>query len=295
MNAANEIEAGARFQFGANWARFLSELNPERIQAAELSLKDMLGVADLRGQRFLDIGSGSGLFSLAARRLGATVHSFDFDRDSVECTQELKRRYFPGDGGWTIETGSVLDRAYLESLGTFDVVYSWGVLHHTGAMWLAIENAIGRVEPAGGRLFVALYNDQGWKSHVWWLIKRLYNRLPGSLQGAFVSAVMFANRAALMAKYTIKLRPMTAFNALRNVDRKRGMSAKYDDVDWVGGFPYEFVGFDTFTAYLEARGFAVVNARKNPSLGCSEFAVQRVARAEPIPGPHLSTMTVREG
>ena len=97
MNAAKEIEAGARFQFGANWAKFLSELNPERIQAAELSLKEMLGVADLRGQRFLDIGSGSGLFSLAARRLGATVHSFDFDRDSVECTQELKQRYFPGD------------------------------------------------------------------------------------------------------------------------------------------------------------------------------------------------------
>ena len=92
----------------------------------------------------------------------------------------------------------MLDRAYLEGLGTFDVVYSWGVLHHTGAMWLAIENAIGRVETASGRLFVALYNDQGWKSHVWWLVKRLYNRLPRALQGAFVYAVMFLTRAAVI-------------------------------------------------------------------------------------------------
>jgi 2-polyprenyl-3-methyl-5-hydroxy-6-metoxy-1,4-benzoquinol methylase len=288
MNAAKEIEAGERFQFGANWAKFLSELNPERIKAAELSLKEMLGVADLRGQRFLDIGSGSGLFSLAARRLGASVHSFDFDRDSVQCTQELKQRYFPGDDGWTIETGSVLDRAYMEGLGTFDVVYSWGVLHHTGAMWLAIENAIARVEAVRGRLFIALYNDQGWKSHVWWLIKRVYNRLPRSLQGAFVSAVMFLNHAALLLKYAIKLQPMTAINALRRVDRERGMSARYDDVDWVGGFPYEFVSFETFTAYLEARGFVVVNSKKNRSLGCSEYAVQRVARVEPLAGTRLS-------
>ena len=161
-------------------------------------------------------------------------------------------------------------------------------------MWLAIENAIGRVE-ASGRLFIALYNDQGWKSHVWWLVKRLYNRLPRSLQGAFVSAVMFLNRAAVMAKYTIKLQPMTAIKALRRADRGRGMSVKYDDVDWVGGFPYEFVGFDTFTAYLEARGFVVVNFRKNASLGCSEYAAQRTARAEPMAGPHLSAVTSREG
>ena len=213
----------------------------------------------------------------------------------MSCTQELKQRYFPGDDGWTIETGSVLDRAYLEGLGTFDVVYSWGVLHHTGAMWLAIENAIGRVETARGRLFIALYNDQGWKSHVWWLVKRLYNRLPRSLQGAFVSAVMLLTRAAVILKYTIKLQPMRAINALRRVDRGRGMSVKYDDVDWVGGFPYEFVSFDTFTAYLEARGFVVVNSRKNASLGCSEYAAQRVARAEPIAGPHLSTVTQMEG
>src|SRR5438270_7636215 len=121
-----------RFQFGKNWSRFLEVLDDERIAEAERSLVEMLEVRDLRGRSFLDVGSGSGLFSLAAKRLGATrVHSFDFDPNSVACTSELKRRFFAKDPNWTIEQGSVLDKPYLTSLGTFDIVYSWGVLHHT--------------------------------------------------------------------------------------------------------------------------------------------------------------------
>jgi 2-polyprenyl-3-methyl-5-hydroxy-6-metoxy-1,4-benzoquinol methylase len=135
---STEVAQGNRFEFGANWALFLGLMNDERIDQAVESLKMMLGVSDLQGRRFLDAGSGSGLFSLAARKLGATVHSFDFDPASVACTKELKRRYFPDDGAWTIEEGSVLDQEYLLRLGQFDVVYSWGVLHHTGAMWQAL-------------------------------------------------------------------------------------------------------------------------------------------------------------
>jgi len=275
-----EIDDKRRFEFGSNWTNFLSVLNQQRIDDAESSLKDMLGIERLDGLRFLDIGSGSGLFSLAARRLGARVHSFDFDSQSVACTRELKRRYFPDDVEWKIEQASVLDRAYLEGLGQYDIVYSWGVLHHTGAMWLALENAIGRVNTARGKLFIALYNDQGWKSHVWWLVKRVYNQLPRILRSLFVKAVMLLTYFAVFAKYTIRLKPMTAINAFRTPERERGMTSKYDRIDWVGGFPYEFVSFDTLTSYLKARGFRIINSKRNTSLGCSEWAAERTQCAE---------------
>ncbi|RMH79171.1 MAG: class I SAM-dependent methyltransferase [Calditrichaeota bacterium] len=172
--ATEEINQGERFSFGKNWSRFLATLDNERIEKAEESLREMLGVEDLAGRTFIDVGSGSGLFSLAARRLGAQVHSFDYDPDSVGCTAELKRRYFPDDDAWTVEQGSVLDREYLQGLGQFDVVYSWGVLHHTGDMWSALENVKGLVKP-GGELFIAIYNDQGYKSMRWTWIKKNYN------------------------------------------------------------------------------------------------------------------------
>src|SRR5262245_19550353 len=133
-NAQTIPQDQTRFEFGKNWTRFLESLSDIRIREAETSLREMLGVKSLHDKSFLDIGSGSGLFSLAARRLGARVHSFDYDRHSVACAAELKRRYFPNDSHWTIAQGSVLDDEYMLSLGQFDIVYSWGVLHHTGAM-----------------------------------------------------------------------------------------------------------------------------------------------------------------
>ena len=244
------------------------------------SLKTYLNVENLQGQRFLDIGSGSGLFSLAARRLGATVTSFDFDPQSVACTQELKRRYYPDDEAWRIEQGSALDRAYLESLGKFDVVYSWGVLHHTGAMWLGIENAIGCVTSDNGKLFVAIYNDQGWKSHIWWFIKLWYNRIPRILKTPYVMIVAAVTQMLVILKYTIKLKPMVAIAPLLRDESERGMSFRHDMVDWIGGFPYEFATFKTLLDYFESRGFSVITANRKTSQGCHELALKRVACAE---------------
>jgi SAM-dependent methyltransferase len=279
MSADAEIQAGNRFAFGANWTHFLATLDETRITEAENSLRDMLGIVDLHGRRFLDIGCGSGLFSLAARRLGATVHSFDFDPQSVACAQELKRRFFPHDDKWQVQQGSVLDREYIGRLGQFDIVYSWGVLHHTGSMWLAIENAISRVSPPRGTLFIAIYNDQGWKSHVWWFVKFIYNRLPRLLKKPFVIGVSVFTHALVIIKYSIKLKPMIAIAPLFSDRRERGMSARFDAIDWIGGFPFEFAKFEVLVNYLEARGFALTKYRRYDSQGCNEFVARRASDA----------------
>lgn len=138
-----------RFEFGKNWTSFLAHVDARRIEVAEQSMASLLGSDRLAGHRFLDVGCGSGLFSLAARRLGASVVSFDFDEGSVACAGELRRRFFPDDDAWTVLSGSALDREFLASLGRFDVVYAWGVLHHTGRLWEAVDNVAAAVAPEG--------------------------------------------------------------------------------------------------------------------------------------------------
>jgi 2-polyprenyl-3-methyl-5-hydroxy-6-metoxy-1,4-benzoquinol methylase len=274
MSADTEIREGSRFRFGANWTHFLALVDEARIADAETSLRKMLCVPNLQGRRFLDIGCGSGLFSLAARRLGAEVHSFDFDPKSVACARELKRRYFPDDAGWRVQAGSVLDDEFVAGLGKFDVVYSWGVLHHTGSMWVAIENAISRVAEPSGILYVAIYNDQGWKSHAWWFVKALHNRMPRFLQGPFALIMTAITHILVTLKQAIRLQPLTVISSLFKAP-PRGMSAKYDMLDWIGGFPFEFAAFETLEAYFISRGFVVKNASRCTSLGCHELALQR--------------------
>ena len=164
-----------RFAFGENWKAFLAALDEERISEATASLQGMLSCQTLEGKQFLDIGSGSGLFSLAAHRLGAEVLSIDYDRESVGCTEQLRERFADPSHRWQIQQGSVLDESLMQSIGQFDVVYSWGVLHHTGNMWRAIELAAERTRH-GGKFCIAIYNDQGHASRRWLAIKKTYNR-----------------------------------------------------------------------------------------------------------------------
>src|SRR5688500_18823576 len=235
---AIEIAQGARFEFGKNWSRFLADLNDRRIARAEESLREMLEISDLRGKSFLDVGSGSGLFSLAARRLGARVHSFDYDPHSVACARELKNRYFADDQEWTIEEGSALDADYVKSLGSFDVVYSWGVLHHTGEMWRALENAQLPVK-MGGKMFIAIYNDMGRKSSRWSWIKKTYNELPRALKTPFALIVIAPEEAKSLLSSWVSLKPGDYLRSWTQYDKNRGMNRWRDIIDWVGGYPYE--------------------------------------------------------
>lgn len=272
---AAEVASGERFEFGRNWSRFLQTLNPERIATAEASLRDMLEVEDLSGRTFVDVGCGSGLFSLAARNLGAKVHSFDFDPQSVACARELRRRYCTDSARWQVEEGSALDSEYMQSLGSFDVVYSWGVLHHTGDMWKGLANVWPLVTP-GGKLFIALYNDTGTQAERWRVIKKTYNRLPGPLKSPFAMLTAVPGALKGFLRCLLRGRPLDYFRGRSQYANRRGMSRWHDTLDWVGGYPYEVATPDEVFEYYKQRGFRLTKLHAGRvGLGCNEFVFER--------------------
>ena len=275
MTHQQEIDAGARFQFGRNWSSFLELLNDDRIVQAEKSFRDLLGVQSLTGRTFIDVGSGSGLFSLAARRLGAKVHSFDYDPQSKACTAELHRRYFPADPDWKVEEGSVLDDTYIRSLGQYDIVYSWGVLHHTGQMWKAISNAASLCKP-GGTFFIAIYNYMGGASRRWTWIKRTYCRLPAPLRLPFALAVITPIQLRSFAIHLVQGKAGAFIAEKRNYLNTRGMNWWYDQIDWIGGYPYEDAKPEEVFDFVKRLGFRLERLTTHGGgIGCNEFVFTR--------------------
>jgi len=248
---AGEIAAGERFAFGKNWLRFIDGLDEARIDAAVASVRKLTGLDTLAGKRFLDIGSGSGLFSLAAMRIGAAqVLSFDYDPDSVRCGLELKARFFPGDDRWRIAEGSILDKPFLGALGIFDIVYSWGVLHHTGDMYQAFANTAALVAPSG-LLAIAIYNDQGTKSRAWRAVKSAYCRTPGALRPLLFFPIPLLFELRWLVGDLMRGRsPLSRWQSAT-----RGMNPWRDWIDWLGGYPFEVATPEAVFDFFHAKGF----------------------------------------
>lgn len=261
------MENTERFAFGRNWQDYLAKgFSLERLAAARKTLADAVG--ELDGKTFLDVGSGSGLHAIAAESLGARVTAFDYDPGSVAATASLAQGRFP------VTRGSMLDADFLRGLGRFDVVYCWGVAHHTGSMWRALELLAGTVKP-GGTLVLSIYNDQGKPSQRWRTVKRLYNRFPVLrpllLAGAFVRLWGVKCAADLL-----RGRP---FYRWRNyAGDVRGMSAWHDLKDWTGGYPFEVAKPEQVFDFYRERGFELQRLQTQAGgIGCNEY-VLRYAR-----------------
>lgn len=266
------VDRSSHFEFGQNWLSYARTIDDTRICEAERSLRQLLPV-DLAGKSFLDIGCGSGLFSLAALRLGATpVRAIDIDECSVQATRHVLETHAPRKD-WRVDQLSILSE---QAPGRFDIVYSWGVLHHTGDMWRALDRAAACVN-RNGHLAIALYRKT-YLCPLWTLEKRAYTRSP-KLFAPIANAVF---KASWIGAHL--LRGRNPFTRIRSYYTERGMSWSHNVHDWLGGFPYESTSFDEVVAFATARGFELVrsNARRAREIGlfgsgCDEYVFVRQA------------------
>jgi 2-polyprenyl-6-hydroxyphenyl methylase/3-demethylubiquinone-9 3-methyltransferase len=264
------------FAFGKNWKSFLPYINEESVRQAENSLKEFIPMESLAGKSFIDIGCGSGLSSLAAFRLGAApITSIDVDEDSVACCQRLRDEAGSPDS-WRVLHGSVLDKKFLASLGMFDVVYSWGVLHHTGDMWPAIRNAADLVNP-GGYFYIALYNKTYGLggSERWARRKRAY------VHASRVGKVFrdYSYMAKEIGWMLLRFRNPITF--IRSYRSHRGMSWRRDVSDWLGGYPFEYASVEEVFRFMKKTypDFVLQDLKTTNYIGNNHFIFKRTGTA----------------
>ena len=265
-------DRSTHFEFGENWKDFSRSIDQTRIDAAIAGLQKLFPDDGLRGKTVLDLGCGSGIHALAALSLGASfVTAVDLDENSVDATRSLLTRLVD-QATWKVSIASVFDLAP-EVVGEFDVVYSWGVLHHTGDMWTAIERAAALVKP-GGQFALSIYAatpfDTMWKAEKW-----AYARSPRPVQWAARQVYM----ATLLAALTAVGRNPVAY--VRSRSAGRGMSFTHDVHDWLGGYPYETADAESIKRKLaalnfrEVRSFVLPKAIRLFGAGCNEFVFER--------------------
>jgi 2-polyprenyl-6-hydroxyphenyl methylase/3-demethylubiquinone-9 3-methyltransferase len=252
-----------RFEFGKNWKNYLKVLNKTKINDAQISLKKKLDLETLNDKTFLDVGSGSGLFSLAVKNLGAKVVAFDFDHNSVFCTNELKKNYYKDSNNFKVFQGSILDKKFIITLGKFDIVYSWGVLHHTGNMRKALENILLPMKK-NALLYISIYNHQPFATKYWSFVKRTYNQY------------CFSRPFWLFLHFFYPTLPSILLRFFQKRKKERGMTVFYDLIDWLGGYPFEVATPQQIFNFFKTRIFTLINLKTvGGSHGCNEFVFKK--------------------
>lgn len=262
------------FAFGKNWDSYSQQIDSSHIESATSKLVDLIQLGNLDGMSVLDIGSGSGIHSLSLMMLGCEdLVAIDFDLDSVETTKRvLSLGTFQGK--YQVFQADILKTIPEIEGVTFDLVYSWGVLHHTGQMMKAIENALKFVKPAS-LIALALYRKTPF-CFLWNIEKAIYSKSPKNLQFALRKIYEFIFSLGLRIK-----RGQSLESYKRDYFQKRGMEFSHDVHDWLGGYPYESIKSQFLIEFMDKNGFKVVNSHivKNQigilGSGCDEFLFQR--------------------
>ncbi len=255
---------GITFSFGENWSTFNRAAEPHRVDAAAEDLREWLGADGIRDKTVADIGCGSGLHSMAFLRNAArSVTSVDVDPSSVATTKSIQTDSVKDR--WNLREGSVLDPSLPTQLGTFDIVYSWGVLHHTGAMWNAIRNC-SMLCRENSLLMLAIYQGGHiFEDHL--QLKQEYNR----------AAEPEKDRMIRREAGVDESRPLPELMTDAGLKKQRGMNIVTDAIDWLGGLPYETAIVSEVLAFVIGLGFLPLKVMEEHQGGCSMFLFRRSA------------------
>jgi len=264
------MSTSKQFDFGQNWKNFSkNKLDEQKIEQAQRDFIELVKGIELENKTFIDIGFGQGLGLLTSAKLGAKSVGVDINTKCKE-TLEFNKAHFSElkEVNIPVIVGSVLDKGVMQQIKdvheTYDVIHSWGVLHHTGKMWEAIDNSCQLVK-SKGKFILAIYNKH-WSSKSWYYIKKLYNFSPGIIRHLMV---YFFYVVIFMAKFLVTFK-----NPLK---KERGMNFYYDVVDWVGGYPYEYASKEEVVTYMQTKGFDLIKYRAaEVPTGCNEFVFEKL-------------------
>ncbi len=263
------------FSFWKNWSDFLEKLNQNKIDAAKVYLREFIGDPDsIQWKTVIDFWSGSGLMSLGFCLLWAKkVVSIDIDENSLKCTKYLHEKYAPANTEWIIEKGSVLDAEFIKSLGTFDIVYSWWVIHHSWDMWKGLTNILSLLQK-DSLLYIAIYNKctvalEG-TSEFWVKLKRLYS-------GNKIMRPLIKGFYTLYLVLGITVHGKNPFWYIKNYEKNalRGMDFFTDIEDWLGGYPYEYASYDEITQFYKEKWLTYTRGAAVRSIACNEFLFKK--------------------
>ena len=125
------------------------------------------------GQKMLEVGVGAGTDFLQWVRAGTLAHGIDLTQEALDNT--TKRLSLYGLQAAELQVADAENIPYSDN--SFDLVYSWGVIHHSPDTQKCLEEII-RVTKPGGTIKIMVYNRYSFFALYQWLRAALLKGRP---------------------------------------------------------------------------------------------------------------------